>query len=188
IAIRKADNTATSYEVATGATITLNGATATLAQLQANDNVTATVGTDGKVSSLVATRGDQSIANMGLTLTANKTTYAPGEVVNLSFSVKNNNNIAVTVLFPTTQMNDFAVTQNGADVWTWSAGQQFNPNATSMTLAAGQTLTFQASWNQTNAAGQAVAVGQYAAKASFLGKINNQNLADQSVQFTIQQP
>lgn len=188
LAVKKADNAVVTYEVAANATIKLNDATATLTQLQANDSVTVTVGTDNKVSSIVATRVDAAVANMALSLTTGKATYAPGEAVGLTFTVKNNNSTAVTVTFPTSQQDDFVVTQNGQAVWTWSDGQAFTQAVVEMTVAAGQTLTFQATWNQTNSAGGAVAVGQYAVKAQFKGKINNQTLPDQTVQFAIQQP
>ncbi|MHB8928404.1 MAG: BsuPI-related putative proteinase inhibitor [Bacillota bacterium] len=188
LAVKKADNTVVTYEVAANATIKLNDATATLTQLQANDSVTVTLGTDNKVSSIVATRVDAAVANMALSLTTSKATYAPGEAVGLTFTVKNNNSTAVTVTFPTSQQDDFVVTQNGQAVWTWSDGQAFTQAVMEMTVAAGQTLTFQATWNQTNSAGGAVAVGQYAVKAQFKGMINNQTLPDQTVQFAIQQP
>ncbi len=188
IAVKKDDNTVVTYEVAANATIKLNDGAVALDQLQANDTVTLTVGTDNKVSGIVATRVDAAVANMVLAVATDKTTYAPGEAVNLTFTVKNNNTAPVTVVFPTTQQYDFVVTQNGQTVWQWSFGQAFTQVITQMTLAAGQTLTFQATWNQTDAAGQAVAVGQYAVKAQFKGKINNQALPDQTAQFAIQQP
>jgi len=188
IAVKKADNTVVTYEVAADAVIKLNDSAVALNQLQVNDTVILTVGVDNKVTSIVATRVDAAVANMVLAVTTSKATYAPGEAVTFTFTVKNNNQTPVTAVFPTSQEYDFIVTQNGQTVWQWSFGQAFAQVVTQMDVAAGQTLTFQATWNQTNAAGQAVAVGQYAVKAQFKGKINNQSLPEQTAQFAIQQP
>ncbi|HEY3316176.1 MAG TPA: BsuPI-related putative proteinase inhibitor, partial [Bacillota bacterium] len=186
IAVKKADNTVTSYAVAAGASIKLNDATATLDQLQANDLVTVTVGTDGKVSAIVATRTDPALANMQLTVSTNKTAFPLGEAVNFTFTVKNNNTAPVTIIFPTAQQYDLIVTLNNSAVWQWSLGQAFGQTVTEMTLAAGQTVTYAATWGQLSSAGQAVAAGQYAIKAQFKGKINNQALPEQTGSFTIQ--
>lgn len=53
----------------------------------------------------------------------------------------------VTLEFPNGQSFDFVVTQDGREVWRWSADMMFTQALRSETLAPGETRTFDAMWS-----------------------------------------
>jgi hypothetical protein len=89
--------------------------------------------------------------------------FTSGQQIQLVLSVRNRSTASQTVTFNTGQQYNFAVFKSGSatEVWTWSLGQSFTQNATSLTWQAGQTRTFTVVWNQTGDAGQLVPSGDY---------------------------
>ena len=89
--------------------------------------------------------------------------FSPGQQVQLVLSVRNRSTSSQTISFNTAQQYNFAVFESGTatEVWTWSLGQAFAQQATTLTIPAGQTQTFTVVWNQTDEAGFAVAPGNY---------------------------
>ena len=89
--------------------------------------------------------------------------FFPGQQIQFVLSVRNRSTSSQTISFNTAQQHNFAVFDSGTatEVWTWSLGQVFAQQATTLTIPAGQTQTFTVVWNQTDDAGFAVASGNY---------------------------
>jgi len=90
-------------------------------------------------------------------------TFLPAQPIQFVVSVRNRSSSSQTISFSTAQQYNFVVLDSGTatEVWTWSLGQSFSQNATSLTFQAGQTQTFSFTWTQVNDSGQAVANGSY---------------------------
>jgi hypothetical protein len=84
-------------------------------------------------------------------------------LVTLTFSVSNPTSAAVDVLFNSGQRFDFTITDasNGAVVWRWSDGLGFTGALGSVTIPAGGSVTYSASWRPTRR-GTLVATGMLA--------------------------
>jgi hypothetical protein len=67
----------------------------------------------------------------------------------------------VTLGFPTAQRFDFVVRLAGRVVWQWSADMMFAQILGSETLAAGDSLVFEAEWDQGLGGGTNPALGAY---------------------------
>lgn len=96
-------------------------------------------------------------------LTLPKTRFARGEIVPLVVTLRNNSKQAQTLRFTSGQRFDFWLTRQGqkAIVWRWSKGKMFTQNLRAQTLEAGQSLSFQDTWNQADNAGEIVPRGAY---------------------------
>lgn len=89
--------------------------------------------------------------------------FSPGQAIQFVLSVRNRSTTSQTISFNTAQQFNFAVFDSGTatEVWTWSLGQVFAQQVTTLTIPAGQTQTFTLVWNQTDDAGFAVSSGNY---------------------------
>ncbi len=89
--------------------------------------------------------------------------FSPGQTIQFVVSVRNRSSSSQTLSFDTSQKSNIVVLDSGTatEVWTWSLGQSFSQNTSSLTIAAGQTQTFTVTWDQTDDSGQAVASGDY---------------------------
>lgn len=90
-----------------------------------------------------------------------KERYRFGEPVQITFAAENRSQQPVTLNFRTGQHYDLWVTQNGREIWRWSAGRAFTQALTSFTLAPNERRTYEATWNQQDAQGRQVAPGSY---------------------------
>jgi LPXTG-motif cell wall-anchored protein len=102
----------------------------------------------------------QQPTDVKVTLATDKATYAPGEPVNLTLSVTNNGSQPADLLFNNGQEIDYFAMQNGQEVWRWSIGKFFTQNVHTVTLAPGETKTYEDQWLQIANGGQAPD-GQY---------------------------
>ena len=66
--------------------------------------------------------------------------------VELTFSVVNTGDEAVTLAFPDPRRAEFVVSDGDEEVWRWSHGRIFDQSTDEETLAPGEELTFEASW------------------------------------------
>ncbi|MGH8399355.1 MAG: BsuPI-related putative proteinase inhibitor [Gammaproteobacteria bacterium] len=89
--------------------------------------------------------------------------FPPGQQIQFVLSVRNRSSSSQTISFSTAQLYNFVVLDSGTatEVWTWSLGQMFSQNTTTLTIAANQTLTYAIIWDQTADSGQAVPSGNY---------------------------
>jgi len=88
-----------------------------------------------------------------LNLQTDKASYLPGEPVVITLTVQNTSDQTQVLHFPTSQQYDFAVHRGLDLLWLWSAGQVFLPVQSVLSLEAGQVLTLQETWNQTDQTG-----------------------------------
>ncbi|MGH8402441.1 MAG: BsuPI-related putative proteinase inhibitor [Gammaproteobacteria bacterium] len=90
-------------------------------------------------------------------------TFSPGQQIQFVLSVRNRSSSSQTISFSTAQLYNFVVLDSGTatEVWTWSLGQTFSQNTTTLTIAANQTQTYTIIWDQTGDSGQAVPSGNY---------------------------
>ena len=105
--------------------------------------------------------GDMLAANVR----TDKPAYQPGEQVQFTLTVTNPGPAPVTYmrpLGPSGQRYDFFVrTADGRGVWHWSHGKVFTLALERHTLAPGETLTFNETWDQRDNNGQQVSAGTY---------------------------
>jgi len=105
-----------------------------------------------------------------VSVTTAQSSYARGNPALMTLEVKNTSLFPVTVSFSTAQQYEFtAQDASGATVWTWSFGKTFSPNGTSRTLAAGETVRYQESWNFKANSGSWAPNGSYTLRGTFLG-------------------
>lgn len=90
-------------------------------------------------------------------------TFSPSQQIQFVLSVRNRSTSSQTISFSTAQLYNFVVLNSGTatEVWTWSVGQTFSQNTTTLSIAAGQTQIYSFTWNQTDDSGQAVPSGNY---------------------------
>lgn len=90
-----------------------------------------------------------------------KTSYALGEVVKISFIIENRSDQEITLGFSSGQQYDIWVNGPSGEVWRWSRGKVFTQALTSITLKPRERKTFQETWSQMNNAGEQVGPGSY---------------------------
>ncbi|MGH8306781.1 MAG: BsuPI-related putative proteinase inhibitor [Gammaproteobacteria bacterium] len=90
-------------------------------------------------------------------------TFSPGQQIQFVLSVRNRSSSSQTISFSTAQQYNFVVLNSGSatEVWTWSLGQTFSQNTTTLQIAAGQTQTYSFTWDQTDDSNQLVPSGNY---------------------------
>jgi hypothetical protein len=111
-----------------------------------------------------------------VSFTTNKTSYGRLEQATLTLTVTNNAPYAVSALFNSSQLYDFSARNSaGATVWTWSNGRTFDPTPHELTLAPGESVQFQVSWNLTSNNGMSVPAGTYTVSGTFLGNYYGQD-------------
>ena len=67
-----------------------------------------------------------SSAPVLVSVTADRQTYAPDDVIELTLEVRNNSDRPLVLEFATGQRYDFAILRAGGDTaWSWSAGRNF---------------------------------------------------------------
>lgn len=99
------------------------------------------------------------------TLTAS-TPHKPGQAVQLTFRVVNTSGKTVKYNFSSGQRYDVtAANSDGKQVWEWAAGKLFSQNLSTLSIAPGKALTYQAVWNGRDLSGRAVPPGAYTLNA-----------------------
>jgi hypothetical protein len=89
------------------------------------------------------------------------------EIIQFTLTVRNRLNRAAEVDFPSARTFDFVVVRENTDdvVWKWSEDQAaFNEVQTTLQFDAGETLSFQATWNQIGRSGSRVRADRYEAR------------------------
>ncbi len=103
------------------------------------------------------------------TLTVQRDTYRPGQAVRMTFRVLNTSSKAVTYNFGSGQRFDVtAANAAGTVLWDWATGKLFNQNLSSLSVAPGKALVYNAVWNGRDAAGHPVPPGVYTLSAHLM--------------------
>lgn len=100
-------------------------------------------------------------APISLALYLDKGSYVVGERVRMKLVATNAANGEVSLSFPTAQRFDFVVRRAGRVVWQWSADMMFAQVLGSEALGAGETLVFEAEWDQRFQDGTNPVLGAY---------------------------
>lgn len=79
--------------------------------------------------------------------------------VTFAFGITNPGTEPIDLTFRTGMVADVAVYQDGVEVWRWSDGRMFTQAIETQTLAPGETLVFEANWDDSSP-------GSYTAEAS----------------------
>jgi hypothetical protein len=104
-----------------------------------------------------------------LLLRADRQVYGRGEPVTFTLTVSNPGPAPVSVTAPSSQLHDFALSRDGAEVWRWSEGKAFLTMITEWTLPPGGMREFTVRWDQRNRDGRPVEPGTYVAEARLVG-------------------
>ncbi|MHB0998779.1 MAG: BsuPI-related putative proteinase inhibitor [Armatimonadota bacterium] len=94
-------------------------------------------------------------------LRTGQSSYNAGSSVNMTLTVTNTGDTARTLRFPTGQRYDFIVTQDGQEVWRWSAGRFFTQALAQQRLDPDESLEFTDVWRQVDNRRQRVSPGEY---------------------------
>lgn len=110
-----------------------------------------------------------------VTLAAEKAKYQKGEAVKFTITVHSTSDKAQTLKFRTGQSFDIKVMPNIQDetitTWQWSHDRMFTMALRDVELAAGQSLTFKATWKQVDNDGKALPAGTYIAQATLTTEV-----------------
>jgi len=99
-------------------------------------------------------------------LTTQKVSYKSGQAVRMTFKVVNTSGKAVTYNFGSGQCFDVAATNaTGTQVWDWASGKVFSQNLSSLSVAPGKALAYNAVWNGRDASGHPLPPGVYTLSA-----------------------
>jgi Intracellular proteinase inhibitor/FlgD Ig-like domain len=88
-------------------------------------------------------------------------TYTFGDTVNIIYRITNNSLSQITFIFPTTQIYDFLVSQNGITIWRWSLGYVFGQYMRFITLNPGNSTEANSSWSNPTTSGYYEVTGFY---------------------------
>ena len=105
---------------------------------------------------------DQIVQTLFAGVELDKDGYKQGEPVKITLRLVNCADAQITRSFPDTQRYDFSVrVAGGEELWRWSEGQEFQPEAADETLESAQVVTFTETWDQKDNEGKQVAAGEY---------------------------
>ena len=92
------------------------------------------------------------------------TTFRAGEPLTLVVTIRNESDAIRTLALPSSQTCDFVISgPAGKEIWRWSAGRMFAQMLTEVTLGAGESREFVATWDQTTKDRPSLAPGEYQA-------------------------
>lgn len=104
-----------------------------------------------------------------LQLHADRAAYALGEPVELTLAVTNPGPAPISLTAPSSQLYDFTVLKEAAEVWRWSADRMFLTVLTPLTIPPGETIAFTESWDQRDRDGRPANPGDYVIVGTLIG-------------------
>jgi hypothetical protein len=114
--------------------------------------------------------------NVTVKTDTDKTQYRSGEIVKLYVSLTNQGPDKIDLDFSSSQRYDFQILKGKVLVWQWSNDLMFAMALESITLKAGETLTFKEKWQSEDAT-----LGLY----TLVGRIASQPVYEAKCSFTI---
>jgi hypothetical protein len=124
------------------------------------------------------------VASLRVELSTDRSAYSLGEDVQLHFTVTNQGTAAAVFNFRNGQRYDFAVRQNGQEIWRWSTRKAFASMPTTTTLNPGETMSFREAWNGVNNRNQPVPAGTYT-MAGWLTAVGQEALTESTAEIEI---
>lgn len=100
--------------------------------------------------------------NLVVTAITDKSNYLVGEPVVVTVWIKNIGDEDITIVFPSAQLADFNVYNEGEIIYKWSSGKVFASVLTPVTIPCGVTVKLlEDEWEQIDSEGNQVPVGNY---------------------------
>ena len=113
--------------------------------------------------------------------------FQSGETITFSVTIRNRAAAPRTLTLPTSQTHDcFVYAVDHKEVWRHSSGRMFAQMITELTFQPGESRTFIATWDQTDAKGRAAPAGGYEAVGLVPGRAPG--CRSDAVTFTIRPP
>ena len=89
-----------------------------------------------------------------------------GNVLPITFVVRNNSNRRVVVPFPTEQQFDVEILRDGELIWNWARGRRFTRGESALTVERQEDVEFEVRWDLRDNSGRAVRPGEYTVRGS----------------------
>ena len=105
--------------------------------------------------------GYGEVKDVALSLQADRTIYRVGQRVVLTLTVTNTGERPLRLMFPSAQVYDFVVRQDGREVWRWSRDKMFAMVLTEVLLLPGTSQSYSQPWDQVDTDGKPVLPGAY---------------------------
>ncbi len=161
--------------IPSNAAVYLNGKPTPIADLAAGDKVVIVKNQAGVGVYVGATRDGgraaQTIPGLSVTFTRDKKVYTVGDTVKFTLTMTNKSAAPITLEFNSGNIFDFSVVQDGKTVWQWSHDKMFIMVQVPMTLAPGETKSYDGEWDLKGNDGKAVDPGTYGAKGWITGHL-----------------
>ncbi len=145
----------------------------------------------GVVAAATPTTVELNQGSFHLTASVARTTYAIGEVVEVTLAVQNVGTTPLTLTFRSGQSFEIVVRRPRRDeVWRWSHDKAFNQAVQVRTWKPGETVLYHGTWDQRDLQGRRLDPGTYEAVAMFLGRLDGtekRSIALPPLVITIQQ-
>jgi hypothetical protein len=108
-----------------------------------------------------APRAERVVGDLRIEMSVSKAASQPGHPVAVTMRVTNTTAEPLVLTASSGQQYEVVVRQRGALVWQWSHDKAFTQAIRSLPLAAQETLTYQATWDQRDLQGRPVEPGIY---------------------------
>jgi hypothetical protein len=107
-------------------------------------------------------------------LTADKSSYSPGEPIELQLVVTNNTSQPAIFRNGNSQRFEFVARTGGKEVWHWSRSRAFAMMVSQWDIQPGKSITYEATWDQKNDSYRQVPAGEYTLEGWQIGGGNAQ--------------
>jgi hypothetical protein len=94
-------------------------------------------------------------------ITLNEGSYAAREPVVMTLTVRNTTDRTINLTFPTAQRYDFIVSKGKMVVWQWSHGRMFAQVRGRHSVAPGDSISYDITWDQKDLDGVELKLGTY---------------------------
>ena len=121
------------------------------------------------VSGAAAPSAERSVGDLKVQLSVSRAVFQVGEAVPIRLQVTNLAGAPTVLTMYSGQRYDVLVRQRGALIWQWSHDKAFVQVVRESTMAPGETLSFDWTWDQRDLQGRQVEPGAYDISAVFMG-------------------
>ncbi len=126
----------------------------------------------GVVAAATPTTVDRVEGSLHYAASIARSNYAIGEAIELTLTVRNSGGEPLAITFSSGQRYDLLVRRpRGDEIWRWSHDKAFIQVLQTVTLKAGETISFRVAWDQRDLQGRRVDPGTYEVVAIFFGRL-----------------